>query len=198
VDGPTAAPQDGGTSRLVFVCHANHCRSPMMELLLRAALPAAGPGEAPVLVSSAGTHARSGVPAHPYAVRALAEHGVDAEAWVSTALDVEGVERADLILTAAVEQRDTVVAMSGWAAGRTFTLLDFSAWLAAAPPPGASGGSAGLPALLARAADGRARSGDQHPGRDLPDPMGRSLRQFRLCRRRVEAALVPFLDLRGS
>ena len=33
-----------------------------------------------------------------------------------------------------------------------------------------------------------------HRERDLPDPMGRSLRHFRRCRRRVEAALVPFLD----
>jgi protein-tyrosine phosphatase len=188
-----ARASDGtGPSRLVFVCHANHCRSPMMELLLRAALAgpaAAGPA---LLVSSAGTHARAGTPAHPFAVRALAEHGVDATGWGATPLDVDGVERADLVLTAAVAQRDEVVALSAAAAGRTFTLLDFSTWLAAAPAgtPDASAGAAGL---LARAVAGRARSGDRHPGRDLPDPMGRSLRHFRLCRRRVEAALVPFL-----
>lgn len=176
--------------RLVFVCYANHCRSPMMELLLRAALSRSG--SAPLLVSSAGTHAQPGTAAHPYAVRALAEHGVDATGWGATRLSLELVEGADLILTAAAEQRREVVAMSPAAADRTFTLLDFSAWLESAPAmaPGADG----APDLLARAAAGRAARPDGHPERDLPDPMGRGLRHFRVCRRRVEAALVPFLD----
>lgn len=177
-------------ARLVFVCHANHCRSPMMELLLRAALDRSGGSAAALRVSSAGTHARPGTPAHPYAVRALAEHGVDATGWVATRLDVEAVEQADLLLTADAQQRREVVAMSGAAAARTFTLLDFSAWLAAVPAP--EPGS-GVPELLARAAAGRARVGHHHPERELPDPMGRSLRHFRRCRRRVEEALVPFL-----
>ena len=176
--------------RIVFVCYANHCRSPMMELLLRAALDTAQDGTAPLLVSSAGTHAEPGVPAHPYAVQALAEHGVDASSWVSTRLDVESVERADLVVTAAAEQRREVVAMSPGSAGRTFTLLDLAAWLDAPPPrePGAP-----VRDLLARAAAGRARLDDRHAERDLPDPMGRSLRHFRRCRGRVETALASFL-----
>lgn len=177
--------------RIVFVCHANHCRSPMMELLLRAALDRSPGARAPLLVSSAGTYARPGMPAHPYAVQVLAEHGIDATAWRATRLDVEAVERADLVITAAKEQRDDVLAMSGAAAGRTFTLLDFSAWLRAAPR---TAPRAGGPDLLTRAAAGRERSGARLRERELPDPMGRSLRHFRRCRRRVEAALVPFLD----
>lgn len=161
----------------------------MMELLLRAALASAG--RTPELdVSSAGTHARPGTPAHPYAVEALAEHGVDATGWGATRLDRAGVERADLILTAAAEQRREVVALAPDAAGRTFTLLDFSAWLAAGPA--AAPGGPTVPDLLARATAGRERR-PAHAERDLPDPMGRSLRHFRRCRRRVEAALAPFL-----
>jgi protein-tyrosine phosphatase len=172
-------------ARILFVCHANHCRSPMMELLLRAVLePDAG-----LLVSSAGTYARPGLPAHPYAVQALAEHGVDASGWRSTRLDAETVDGADLIVTAAAEQRHDVVAMVPSAADRTFTLLDLAAWLEAVPP---SGAGKGVPGLLLQAATGRARLGKPTRERDLPDPMGRGLRQFRLCRRRVEAALVPF------
>ena len=176
-------------TRLVFVCHANHCRSPMMELLLQAALDRRGDEAPPLLVSSAGTHARPGLAAHPYAVAVLAEHGVDASRWGATRLDVEGIERADLVVTAAAAQRREVVATVPEAAARTFTLLDLSAWLAAAPADPGTGSTD----LLARAAAGRARLGG-HRERDLPDPMGRSLRHFRRCRRRVEAALVPFLD----
>ena len=184
--GPEEAVHGG---RLVFVCYANHCRSPMMELLLRAALDRST-APAPLLVSSAATHARPGTPAHPYAVRALVEHGVDATGWRSTRLDLEGIERADLVLTAAAEQRQEVVGTSEAAADRTFTLLDFSAWLAAAPSTAPAG--AAVPDLLLRAAAGRDRLPDRRE-RDLPDPMGRSLRHFRICRRRIEAALRPFL-----
>lgn len=180
---------DPRATRIVFVCYANHCRSPMMELLLRDALVRSG--STPLLVSSAGTHAQPGLAAHPYAVRALAEHGVDATGWGATRLSLELVEGADLILTAAAEQRRDVVAMAPAAANRTFTLLDFSAWLEAAP---VAPGSDGAPDLLARAAAGRAAQPDGHPERDLPDPMGRGLRHFRVCRRRVEAAVAPFLD----
>jgi protein-tyrosine phosphatase len=178
------------TFQLVFVCHANHCRSPMMELLLRSALDRGAPGRPPLLVTSAGTHAQPGMPTHPYAVQALAEHGVDATGWGATRLDLDGIDRADLLLTAAAEQRREIVTLSPAAAGRTFTLLDFSAWLGAAPAWSPDGAWEGL---LAQAAAGRARLGADGPGRDLPDPMGRSLRHFRRCRRRVEAALAPFL-----
>ena len=78
------------------------------------------------------------MPAHPYVVRALAEHGVDATGWGATRLDPALVEASDLVLTAAAEQREEVVALSPDAAGRTFTLLDFSAWLQAAPATAAS------------------------------------------------------------
>jgi protein-tyrosine phosphatase len=178
-------------TRLVFVCHANHCRSPMMELLLRAALGPATAGRAPLLVSSAGTHARAGLPAHPYAVQVLAERGIDATGWRSTLLSVEAVDEADLVVTAAAEQRQEVIARSPTAAGRTFTLLDLSARLAAAPEQHVPDEPAAD--LLARAAAGRARLGPRHRERDLPDPMGHGLWHFRRCRRRVETALAPFV-----
>lgn len=188
------AGTDGSrTGRLVLVCHANHCRSPMMELLLRAALADAGPAVPPVLVSSAGTYAHPDVPAHPSVVQVLAERGVDASGWRSTALDAATVRAADLVVTAAAEQRRDVVALAGpEAAAKTFTLLDLAAWLEAGPR--AVGPEVGVDALLARAAAGRERAGAVAYERDLPDPMGRSVRQFRLCRRRVEAALVPFVE----
>jgi len=188
----------GRTNRLVFVCHANHCRSPMMELLLRDSLASAGPTAAPLVVTSAGTYAYPDVPAHPSVIQVLAERGVDASGWRSATLDAATVRAADLVVTAAAEQRRDVVALAGpGAAAKTFTLLDLAAWLEAAPPPGEGpreGPGAAVNALLSRAADGRKRSGVAAHERDLPDPMGRSMRQFRLCRRRVEAALVPFVE----
>jgi len=165
----------------------------MMELLLRASLEAAGPASPSLLVSSAGTYACPDVPAHPSVVQVLAERGIDASGWRSTTLDLGTVREADLVVTAAAEQRRDVVELAGpEAAAKTFTLLDLAAWLEAAPQPG-TGPTSGVDALLARAAAGRERSGPAAYERDLPDPMGRSVRQFRLCRRRVEAALVPFV-----
>jgi len=165
----------------------------MMELLLRASLEAAGPSAPPLVVSSAGTYAYPDVPAHPSVVQVLAERGIDASGWLSTTLDAATVRAADLVVTAAAEQRRDVVTLAGpAAAAKTITLLDLAAWLEAAPP--GDGWGTGVDALLARAAAGRERSGVAPYERDLPDPMGRSVRQFRLCRRRVEAALVPFVE----
>jgi protein-tyrosine phosphatase len=55
---------------VLFVCAGNLCRSPMAEGLLRHAMPA-------IRVSSAGTHARAGMPADAHAVAVMHTHGID-------------------------------------------------------------------------------------------------------------------------
>ncbi|MER5705631.1 low molecular weight phosphatase family protein, partial [Micromonospora sp. NPDC002296] len=53
--------------RILFVCHANMCRSPMAEYLAGWLL-----AKLPVEVASAGTAAVDGRPMHPYAAQVAA------------------------------------------------------------------------------------------------------------------------------
>lgn len=58
--------------RVLFVCHANLCRSPMAEFLARRLL-----ADRPVTVASAGTDAIDGLAMHPYAMEVAADSGAD-------------------------------------------------------------------------------------------------------------------------
>ncbi|MGW4295471.1 arsenate reductase/protein-tyrosine-phosphatase family protein, partial [Micromonospora chersina] len=57
---------------VLFVCHANMCRSPMAEFIARRLLR-----DLPVAVASAGTDALDGAAMHPYAVEVAAGTGAD-------------------------------------------------------------------------------------------------------------------------
>jgi protein-tyrosine phosphatase len=81
--------------RLLFVCTANICRSPMAEAL--ASLLARQRGIS-VEVASAGTHALEGQPAAPNTVKVVRELGGDLERHVSRPMDDALVAWADRIL----------------------------------------------------------------------------------------------------
>src|SRR4051812_22131637 len=97
-------------ARLLVVCHANLCRSPMIERLARQALAKrlgdpAGGGQVPTVeVTSAGTHAEPGWDMHPFAGEVLRERGADVTDFASRRLTAELVAGADLVLTAARPQ----------------------------------------------------------------------------------------------
>lgn len=172
--------------RVLIVCQANHCRSPLIEHLLRQALARdTKPGW---IITSAGTHARPGLPCHPYITRILRKRGIDPGNWTSSVLDLEKIENADLILTSGLEQRRQVVNMSFAAVGRTFPLLAFAAWLendvehVGEPKNGVE--------LLESARRGRARTQPLTPSeQNLRDPIGHGYRQFRYCARKVDKAI---------
>jgi protein-tyrosine phosphatase len=88
----TLGPQ---TRSVVFVCFGNIMRSPMAEVLLRAAAPAANLAD--LQVSSAGVHAIPGSAAHPWALAASAEMGVPLTEHRSRLLTPEMVAQADAI-----------------------------------------------------------------------------------------------------
>ncbi|MEV4640420.1 low molecular weight phosphatase family protein [Actinoplanes sp. NPDC049548] len=117
--------------RILFVCHANLCRSPMAERLTRHTLAErfgrAGDG---VEVASAGTHAWSNLPMHPLAAEVLAEYGVEDLQFSSRRLTSSMVARADLILTATRAQRSACVAFDPVAVRRTFTIPQFGRYAA--------------------------------------------------------------------
>ncbi len=91
------------TTRVLFVCTGNLCRSPMAEALARAKL-AERVGCDPELlaaegmeVSSAGTGAAGGQRASAHAMEAMAERGLDLRGHRSRPVTVDAVRAADYI-----------------------------------------------------------------------------------------------------
>ncbi|GAA3516696.1 protein-tyrosine-phosphatase [Aeromicrobium panaciterrae] len=107
---------------ILAVCTANICRSPMIEVLLRAELD-------PVLfeVASAGVQGWDREPMDTMAAMELMRLGHSPGAFRSHAIDSYLVDSADLILTATKSHRSEVLAMNPRALRRTFTLVEFAA-----------------------------------------------------------------------
>jgi protein-tyrosine phosphatase len=124
----------GDECRILFVCHANICRSPMAERMARQAMERQlGPSAKAVEISSAGTHARSGSPMHSDTEYVLREHGADTSDFQSRRLTSELVVSADLVLTADRQQRAACVTLVPAAVRRTYTLKQFGRLAAAVP-----------------------------------------------------------------
>lgn len=109
--------------RILVVCTGNTCRSPLGEVLLRSHL-AAEPTLAGVTVASAGTNAWSGTPASEGSYLVALERGLDLSAHRATALTIDMVRQADLILTMGRSHATAVMAMGG--AGKTHTVVDYA------------------------------------------------------------------------
>ncbi|MFE9655045.1 low molecular weight phosphatase family protein [Micromonospora sp. NPDC006431] len=178
---------------VLFVCHANLCRSPMAEFLARRLLR-----DLPVTVTSAGTDAVDGGTMHPYAGAVAAGTGVDPATFRTRRLRPEHLTRATLVLTATRRQRSVCTALAPAALHRTFTLRQFARLAAAAEAPAAVSGS---PLRAAVAAAARAR-GRLQPATldadDLGDPIGGSPADFRRCAEEIERSIRPVLALIGT
>jgi len=173
--------------RVLCVCTGNVCRSPIAEALLRSHLTRVG---GCIDVTSAGTHAVSGQPMEPHAVRVLAElGGPDGRAFRSTALTAGLVAGADVILTAERDQRELVAGLDRTAWPRTFTLPEFARLVETKAVSGDDLVSQWR-ALVRQAGDERAL---QRPGRaeddDIEDPMGARYRAFRVVGRRIAGSV---------
>ena len=145
---------------MLFVCTANICRSPYLELRARQLL---GP-DSGVEVSSAGTHGFDAEPVSDTMDAEFARHGTDTSAFRSRALTGDLVDRADLVLTADADHRTRLLEDRPAAFRRIFTLGQFVASARAADP--ALRGS--RPARGARPTPGPAR-----PEHDIADPYRR-------------------------
>lgn len=91
--------------RLLFVCTANICRSPMAEELARLY---AEERRWNVEVRSAGTHAIEGNPAAPNAIKAIKDVGGDLSGHRSQPMSLELVEWADRILVMEMRHAATI------------------------------------------------------------------------------------------
>ncbi len=181
------------TFRVLVVCTANLCRSPMAEYLLRSELSHRWPAGAKTwAIGSAGIHAESGAPIHPRAGKALGRRNIDTSEFRSRRGSQAAVEEADLILTATREHRSAVVTLVPAAVRRTFTLGQFArmasavthmgGWNPGEFPDGATAGRA----LLEQSVVARSTLQPIDPSReDVADPIGRRMRAFRRCADRL-------------
>ena len=110
-----------GIFTILVVCSGNICRSPVAEQLLRDRLPTEG-----VVVHSAGTIARPGMPMTDEAAALSRFYGGEPDHHEAARLTKALVEEADLVLTAERSHRADVVRLHPRASRVTFTLTQFA------------------------------------------------------------------------
>ena len=159
--------------RVLTVCHANVCRSPVMERLLSARLPGAA-------VRSAGVRAVVGSDMHPLSRQYLIALGHAGDNFRARQLTGDLVTQADLVLTAETTLRGRVLEEAPAALRRTFTLLEF-AYLAGQAPAGAPHRIIEWSAAHRSLAVGQAL--------DIADPIGGSMETHAHVARQIQEAV---------
>ena len=161
------------TTRILVVCTANLCRSPLVAALLRHELAAAG---IDAEVASVGLDATPGARPDRRLRRVAGELGLDVAGHRSRPVSGEELRRADLILTMTGEQSDQVLALDPSTAGRIVTLRA-AVWragvVAGRPVPFAQWVSR----LVDAGRDADASRPD--PAHDIADPTGGPGRAYR-------------------
>lgn len=109
---------------ILVLCVGNHCRAPIAEGLLRAALGSS------VSVTSAGLKALVGAPPDPEAERLMREQGHDISAHRGRQFIPEKAHEADIILVMDAEQKEWCTQLVPSARGRIFLL---GHWLGTPP-----------------------------------------------------------------
>ena len=143
--------------KVLFVCTANICRSPAMELIARDLAATSD-----VVFSSAGTHARRRQHMNPDMVHALPD-GLSAHDFRSQHVDAAILAEADLVLTAEQAHRQHILDDFPQLHRQVFTLGQFAATIAELPD--LSGRE-----LVAAAGQRRAPTAPEH---DVADPYRR-------------------------
>ena len=109
---------------ILVLCVGNHCRAPIAEGLLRAAL------DPSVLITSAGLKALVDAPPDPEAERVMKEQGHDISAHRGCQFIPEKAHLADLILVMDAGQKEWCTQLAPSARGRIFLL---GHWLGTPP-----------------------------------------------------------------
>src|SRR5664279_1590386 len=112
--------------RILLVCEANVCRSPMAEYLLRESLADKGADTHAFELSSAGIHADDGAEIDPRTVEQLTRLSVSPNGFQSHTITAQDLDDADLILTATRAQRSLLLERQPTALRRSFTMLEFA------------------------------------------------------------------------
>jgi protein-tyrosine phosphatase len=164
------------TRRLLVVCTANVCRSPVVaDLLVREFAHAPDIDGETWVATSAGT-GRYAAEMDERTIRAAAEVGLDIRAHRPRHLDRDmlATEGADLVVTLERAHLRDVVGLDPSAWPRSFTLKELARRAVSLEPPTADEGFAGW---RRRVADGRSAAAmlDPDPADDVADPYGRPL-----------------------
>jgi protein-tyrosine-phosphatase len=160
--------------KVLFVCTANICRSPFMEMLSRDLAPEGA------VYSSAGTRGFTDAPVWEEMAVLLDERQIDHHGFRSRSLTGDHVEQADLVLTAETSHRRFILDDHPGAFRRVFTLGQFVEAVRA-DDSGATG-----PDLLTRLG---ARRGLADPSLDVPDPYRRRPEIAAQCAATIEEML---------
>lgn len=171
--------------RVLVVCTANVCRSPLAEALLREQVSGTA-----LMFDSAGTSATPGVPADPRMIRFASSDGADMGGHVARRISDVSLHRRDLILTAERRHRRAVVQHDPRVSGRTFTLREFARLTSSVDLEPSLldarelGDRERLDAVLSRLRQARPASLDSLVvDDDLADPHGRSDDEYEECAR---------------
>jgi sulfate adenylyltransferase len=167
--------------RVLFVCTANICRSPYLELRARQLF---GP-DAGVEVSSAGTHGFDASPVSDTMEAEFARWGTEVDGFRSRAATGELVDEADLVLTAEAAHRTRLLEERPGAFRKVFTLGQFVESAGAADP--SLRGRALLHALESRRVPAS-------PDQDIDDPYRRGPAEARRAAVTMERMLAVVVD----
>jgi protein-tyrosine phosphatase len=166
--------------RIVVVCTANICRSPMAEAMIRRGLRAAGPDADGVVVESAGVYGHEGSPMAPGSASALRALGFADDGHRGRVLTREIVAAAGLVLTMEERHRDAIVTGTPEAHDRTFMLREFARLVGGQEPPAGEDVAARARALVTAA--GLRRTPLPWTGvDDVPDPYGGPGEGYHAC-----------------
>ena len=186
--GPIVSDTPEAKVRILIVCTANRCRSPIAEALLGRRLQQLGVDH---VIRSCG-RLGDGSPPPAHAVSVMRGYGLNIENRPSRPLDAATIATADVIITM---ERAHILDVSGLGTGtwpRTFSLHEI-ARRATRIGPRTAGET--FPAWIARLHAGRTPSdalfGDTTD--DVADPIGGPEREFRDCAVIIDTLLGQFV-----
>lgn len=172
--------------RVLLLCTANQCRSPMAEAILRAARP-------DLEVRSAG-RLPGGVPASATAVKVMAERGLDLSGHVSRTATSELLGEADLVVAMTREHVRDAVLLRPDVRPRAFPLKDL---VRRAEKVGSRSPDQELEAWLSDVGWGRTTADllGASEADDVADPIGLSVGHYRSCADELTRLLGRMADL---
>ena len=191
----TATP---GSFRILYVCIANQCRSPMAERISRHELQARLAAKAqPWTISSAGTDAIPGHPMHRLARATVTNLGLDHDGFQAQRLSTDLIEQSDLILGATLTERDRVIARAPSALPRAYTVRELARLVTAIAPSApitAENAAFGARMFLAEISKLRGLAPYVEPSvDDIVDPP-RTPTAFARCASTIQTAVERILD----